>query len=207
MSKLYNKYLQNTRHPKGRLGKLMLKAMNFGHASLTKWGLSHVEWQPHWHVLDIGCGGGATVEKLLKHCPEGLVYGVDASSESVAFASRHNQKHLGKRCFIELARAEELPFEEAQMDAVTAVETIYFWQGMDQAFSEVKRVLKPGGLFLVCVEGSNPENTEWSEQIPGMTVYSPTDITDLMTRTGFTAIEVYQRKREELCVIGYKPEE
>ena len=47
--------------PEGFLGRVMLRFMNFGHAPLTNWGLSLVEIHDGWTMLDIGCGGGATL--------------------------------------------------------------------------------------------------------------------------------------------------
>ena len=41
-------------------GKMMIKAMNKGHSSLTSWGLEHMNIERTATVLDIGCGGGKT---------------------------------------------------------------------------------------------------------------------------------------------------
>lgn len=51
-----NKILQNTARPEGFWGRMMLRGMNFFHSFQSKRGLSTVEWEPDWHVLDIGCG-------------------------------------------------------------------------------------------------------------------------------------------------------
>ena len=59
-------FFTNCAHPRGMMGRMMLRFMNFGHAPLTNWGLDLVEFQPGWTMLDIGCGGGATLKKLLK---------------------------------------------------------------------------------------------------------------------------------------------
>lgn len=54
--------LQNFRKPEGFFGRMILWGMNTGHASLAQWGMSCLQWQPEWSVLDIGCGGGATTD-------------------------------------------------------------------------------------------------------------------------------------------------
>ena len=46
----------NCAHPKGRMGRAMLKFMNLCHAPLTNWGLKLVDIQDGWTMLDIGCG-------------------------------------------------------------------------------------------------------------------------------------------------------
>lgn len=80
---LLNSILQNTSCPKGFWGRMILWGMNRFHASLARRGMKQVNWQPQWTVLDIGCGGGANLNRLLKQCPQGKVYGIDLSEESV----------------------------------------------------------------------------------------------------------------------------
>lgn len=82
-----NDILQNTSCPQGFWGRMILRGMNCFHASLARRGMKQVDWQPEWNVLDIGCGGGANVKRLLKLCPQGKIYGMDLSEESVAFAA------------------------------------------------------------------------------------------------------------------------
>ena len=49
------------------MGRAMLKFMNLTHAPLTNWGLGLIEFQDGWTMLDIGCGGGKTLQRLLKY--------------------------------------------------------------------------------------------------------------------------------------------
>ena len=79
-----NKVLQNTSCPQGFWGRMILRGMNRFHASLANRGMKQVEWQPEWNVLDIGCGGGANLKRLLNLCPKGNIYGIDLSEESVS---------------------------------------------------------------------------------------------------------------------------
>ena len=51
----------------------MLKFMNLCHAPLTNWGLKLVKIQDGWTMLDIGCGGGATLQRLLKRSKDAQV--------------------------------------------------------------------------------------------------------------------------------------
>ena len=44
----------------------MLSFMNYTHAPLTNWGLKLVDVQDGWTMLDVGCGGGFTIRRLLK---------------------------------------------------------------------------------------------------------------------------------------------
>lgn len=60
----YRKLVENAKKPNGFWGKMMIKAMNKGHSSLTSWGLEHMNIERTATVLDIGCGGGKTVDRL-----------------------------------------------------------------------------------------------------------------------------------------------
>ena len=162
-----SKILQNFRKPEGFFGRMILWGMNTGHASLAQWGMSCLQWQPEWSVLDIGCGGGANLLQILQRCPQGKAYGIDISSESVTFARKKNKKYLGTRCFIEQGGVHRLPYPDYAFDAVTAFETVYFWGNLQHAFTEVARVLKPGGSFLICCEISDPANKAWTGLVEG----------------------------------------
>ena len=76
-------FFQNTCKPKGFAGKVMVNMMNAGHAALAEWGLTHIEIQDDDFCLDIGCGGGANLKRLLKKSPNGRITGIDYSEVSV----------------------------------------------------------------------------------------------------------------------------
>lgn len=178
--------------------------MNRGHASLARWGMGCMEWQADWSVLDIGCGGGANLAQILKRCPAGKAYGIDLSQESVAFARRKNRRLLGTRCFVERGDVGKLPYGDGTFGAVTAFETVYFWDDLPEAFAEVARVLKTGGRFLLCSEMSDPANEMWTSRIDGMRVYSAERLETLLAAAGFADIAVYRREKEELCIVARK---
>lgn len=194
----------NCAHPKGRMGRAMLKFMNLCHAPLTNWGLSLLDIQEGRTMLDIGCGGGATLRRLLKRSKGGMVYGIDISEESVVKARKVNAAVLDKQVFVTQGSAEKLPYEDWKFDLVTAVETIYFWPNLPQCLQEVRRVLKPGGRFAVMVEVAD-ENSKWVTLVEGMKAYSPEQLKNLLADAGFVEIEVHRKKPSYATVIGLKP--
>ena len=48
------------------LGRLTLRSMNLGHRRLHRWGLDAGSIGPDSRVLDVGCGGGAAVRRILR---------------------------------------------------------------------------------------------------------------------------------------------
>jgi SAM-dependent methyltransferase len=93
-------------------------------------------------VLDVGCGLGTYVRKLLAFSRD--TYGVDIDPQKVAQAQQelHN---------IHLAPAEELPFAEGYFDIVLLHEVLEHVDDDEQAVSEAYRVTKAGGRVVVFV--------------------------------------------------------
>jgi SAM-dependent methyltransferase len=58
-------------------------------------GLSHLSIGKQDTVLDVGCGGGATIARLAAIASEGKIYGVDHSEDSVAASRRLNKRWIG----------------------------------------------------------------------------------------------------------------
>ena len=187
-------FFDNMRKPKGKLGKIQLKSMNKEHTPVSLWGLKHLDIQDDDIVLDIGCGGGININRMSKKAKK--VYGVDYSIESVNLSREVNRQEIydGK---VEILKGnvQDLPFEDNTFDIVTAFETVYFWPNIEKSFGEVKRVLKPGGIFLIGMESNGNDNLTMkiSEKLINMTVYNDEEITEFLKNNGYSQITVYLR--------------
>jgi len=200
---IITKLFTNCAHPKGWMGKMVLNMMNFGHAPLTNWGLKLINFQKEWTILDIGCGGGATLKRLLKRSDGAKVYGIDISEESVAKSKKVCKDLLGNRVFVCQGSAQKLPYDSDKFDLITAVETIYFWKDLPECFKEVHRVLKKGGRFAIMIEVVEDDSI-WKDVVEGMKVYSPEQILILLNEAGFTLTEVHRKKPSNVTIIGVK---
>ena len=185
------------------MGRAMLKFMNLCHAPLTNWGLSLVGIQDGWTILDIGCGGGATLQRLQKRSQGSTVYGIDISEESVAKARQVNARVLNKQVFVCQGSAEQLPYDDETFDLVTAVETVYFWPHLPACFQEVRRVLKQGGKFAILIEVVEGDSM-WTNVVEGMKVYSPEELQALLNEAGFIHTEIHRMKPSNATIIGVK---
>ena len=152
-------------------------------------------------MLDIGCGGGATLKRLLKRSPGGKVFGIDISGESVSKAKNVNKRLLGSQVFVEQGSADNLPWGDQTFDVVTAVETVYFWPDLPKCFQEVKRVLKHGGQFAIMLEVIEGDSV-WTNVVEGMTVYSPEQLKDMLEQAGFSDVEVFKKKPSYATIRG-----
>ncbi len=203
--------LVQVRKPMRGLGKPFLWAMNGSHSKLTDWGLGHVEIGKRFQILDVGCGGGKTVQKLAAVATEGKVHGVDYSAESVAVSRRTNAEAIrAGRVEISQASVSNLPFPEACLDLVTAVETHYYWPDLAGDLREIRRVLKPGGTLCLVAEtyrgGKDSEVARWVMAPLRGALLSVEEHRQLLAAAGFVDVEAVEEPRQGwLCAIGRKP--
>ena len=201
---LLKRFFTQCAHPEGRMGRMMLRFMNFGHAPLTNWGLSHVTFHEGMTMLDIGCGGAATLQRLLKRSSNAKAYGIDISEESVAKAKEVNKELLDKQAFVCQGTASQLPYEDAKFDLVTAVETVYFWPGLPKCLKVVRRVMKHGAQFAIMVEVPDPDSM-WTKVVEGMTAYTPEELKSLLDDAGFTQTAIHRKKPSYATILGVNP--
>jgi SAM-dependent methyltransferase len=74
---LLKRILVQSKKPSGRFGRFLATGMNFGHSSLTSWGLGFIDIKSDIDVTDIGCGGGKLVKQLAGITTDGKVVGPD----------------------------------------------------------------------------------------------------------------------------------
>ena len=191
---LLSKIFSNTRKPEGFWGKMMVAGMNGGsHARMASWGLDFGDVPTEGDILDIGCGGGANLDRIMQRSPETMVTGVDYSEVSVEKARKVNADAIGEgRCKVLQASVAALPFAENTFSMVTAFETIYFWPDIEKSFAEVLRVLDVGGRFLIVNEddGLSGANEKWEKIIDGMHTYTPGEVQSHLEAAGFKDIQV-----------------
>lgn len=210
---MLKRFFQNTRRPEGFGGRVMAALMNGGHASVADWGFTHISPAADADALDIGCGGGANLARLLAICPAGNITGVDYSPVSVEASAKKNKSAVDAgHCHIVQGDVSALPFKNSSFDLVTAFETIYFWPDLENAFRQVLRVLRPGGSFIICneLDGINASDGKWVRMIDGMTNYQKGQLIRLLKTAGFASATAYERpKKHWLCMTAVKaqPEE
>ncbi len=200
-------FFENTRRPAGLGGKVMVSMMNLGHRPLADWGFQFLDAASDAAVLDCGCGGGANIRRLLKLCPDGVVKGIDYSPVSVEKSRKLNAEAIRMgRCTVMQGSVMDMLFAASQFDLATAFETVYFWPDLLQSFREVYRVLKSGGMFLICNEcgGDKAGDEKWTEKISGMTIYKDTQLQNFLEQAGFHTVQTHKNKKGWLCVTARK---
>lgn len=201
-------FFENTRRPKGLGGKIMVKMMNSGHSKLAHWGFSKISVKEDAKILDSGCGGGANIALWLEKCKNGHIAGIDYSEISVDESKKRNSVAIKQnRCEIVQGNVADMPFADSTFDCVSAFETIYFWPGLEKCFGEVYRILKNGGIFIICNEsdGTNAADEKWTEKIGGMKIYDKEQICAALKSVGFSETKSFSdEKRHWLCILAKK---
>jgi ubiquinone/menaquinone biosynthesis C-methylase UbiE len=97
-------------------------------------------------ILDVGCGDGEFAIELWQRGAR--VTGIDASPQMID-AARARAQRQGADIRFEIATAQALPFEAAAFDRVVAVTVLCFLADGQPTLSEIARVLRIGGRFVI----------------------------------------------------------
>jgi len=182
--------------------------MNLGHFGLTSWGLSKVEIPEQANILDIGCGGGRTLEYLSSQVKLGKTVGIDYSEDAVAVSRKRNQKLIvSGRVEVLHGTVSSMPFSDATFDCVTAVETYYFWPDIATDLAEIRRVMKPNGQLVIIAGmylGSKFDKRNMKLiSVGGMKCFAVQEFEDILQDAGFPSVAITVEPRKGwICVVS-----
>ena len=95
--------------------------------------------------LDFGCGTGVLTEKIHAFRPDYKIHGVDISPKAL----RASKKRIPKGTFQLIRESQHIPFPDRSFDIVLAADVLEHIYDTSTAFSELARVLTPGGTLLI----------------------------------------------------------
>jgi len=180
--------------PEGEAGILAAARMNVSNGDMTRHAIDLMVYPPDAHVLEIGPGNGCFADYVLSK-GNGIRYtGVDRSETMVNEAREINKRHLDTgRLRFEWADGLTFPFPDQSFDNVLTVNTLYFWQNPSIQLAEVRRMLKPGGMFCLAIA-----SRAFMEQLPftayGFTLYTPEAAQELLLASGFAVADMTIRE-------------
>lgn len=107
-------------------------------------------------IMDMATGTGDLAIALAKGIEGSTVYGADFSSEMLAVAQQKIERlNLLERISLTECDAENIPFEDEKVDAVTIAFGVRNFEHQREALTEIKRTIRKGG-YLIVLEFSNP---------------------------------------------------
>ncbi len=106
----------------------------------------HIKVNPA-SVLDLGSGTGFGSNKLKQRFKKAQIYQTDLSTEMLKKSRKQASRFFSKNHFL-CADANQIPFPDNSFDLVFSSLMLQWCNDPDAVFAEIKRVLKPGGVFL-----------------------------------------------------------
>jgi len=149
------------------------------------------EWLPAGiggRVLEVGCGPGRYVALLAAMGYD--VIGVDP----IEFPLWTEIAAIRPVVFRSGVKAESLPFPDASFDHVTCISAMLYFEDVNAALAEMRRVLKPGGrLYLRTVNRNNMSRRWLRENIdPAANVYfDAAELSEFLERGGFRVERIF----------------
>jgi ubiquinone/menaquinone biosynthesis C-methylase UbiE len=107
--------------------------------------LNRLDLHPGERILDLGCGTGVLIQRLLQVAPEIEVVGVDSCAEMLEIA----KQKLPEFVELKVGSADHLPFPSNYFDIVVSTSAFHYFRDPSQALQEAKRVLKPNGRLVI----------------------------------------------------------
>ncbi|MGP4022375.1 class I SAM-dependent methyltransferase [Actinomadura sp. 3N407] len=123
-----------------------------------------VGFQPHDHVLDIGCGTGQTTRQAARTARAGSAFGVDVSAPAIERARDLARADGLRNVAFEHADAQVHRFPQERFDlAISRFGTMFFGDPV-AAFANIGRALRPAGRLVMMVWQAGERN-EWDVAI------------------------------------------
>ena len=150
-------------------------AEKYGEYATNRLAVEQLVLLPDCSVLDIGCGTGSALRHVAKLGNKGTLVGVDIVPRMVEIAEeRRGRSAAANRLYFRTGAAEALPVGDAEFDVVLAFDSYDHWNDPAAGLAEVRRVMRPGGLFCVVKDGGVQSLRTFREQATanGFTVQS-----------------------------------
>ncbi len=187
-------------HPQGFAGRLAGAAMRVVNARPNLVAIDSLEVRPHDTVLELGCGPGHALAVMAARIPSAEVNGMDRSAVMLGQAASRNLKAIREgRVRLLAAEFEWLPFRDATIDRILAVNVIYFWHDTLRVLGEIRRVMRPAGrLVIYATDASSMRH--WKFASPGThRLFDRAALTGVLKDAGFNQRQI---RVEEIDVMA-----
>jgi len=158
-------------------------------------------------ILDVGAGTGMLLRSLQNYYPEAFLAGLDLAP-GMGIEAINSFQEEGNHLYVQ-GDAEKLPFADGTFDLVVSTSTYQWLSVLEQAFSEAKRVLAPGGIFLFALFGEgtlselrnsyqralSAENTAGKDRTHHF--FSPGEVQRALAQPGFADVVVNNSLEKE----------
>jgi ubiquinone/menaquinone biosynthesis C-methylase UbiE len=153
-------------------------------------------------VVDLGSGGGLDVFLAARKVgSSGKSIGIDMTPEMIALANKNLSRSSLDNVEFHLAEIEAMPLDTGSVDCVISNCVLNLVPDKARAFSEIARILKPGGRLAVSDIALHkvppPEREQSVRALTGCVAGAilTSTYTELLEEAGFTSIEITDSKQ------------
>lgn len=119
------------------------------------WIFDHCHIQSNQKVLELGCGNGAFWLENLTRIPQNVTITISDISDGMLRDAKRNLNSLDAQFSYEVFDCHEIPFSDHSFDLIIANHLLFYCEDIPKVCKEIRRVLKPNGLFLASTYGKN----------------------------------------------------
>ncbi len=207
MSILYKLLAAQLRKPSGLFGSVFMGSiLNKANTRINLLTIELMDIKPTDYVLDIGFGGGVTIQQISKLAYNGKTCGVDFSEPMVRQGEKRFRRLIEQgRVELRLGDIARLPYQDNIFDKVCSVNTVYFWTNQLENLLEIRRIMKKDGRLVVSFHSREKMKKMRIFQY-NFSLYSPEEVQGLFNQSGFRNVHIERRdedkKRDVIMVIG-----
>lgn len=183
-------------YPHGLVGRLVGRVMARGNAAFNHWAIDTIADRAGAdlaRIVELGCGPGVGLERLLSAFPTAEVWGIDPSPVMIVQSRGHNlsESECGRLHLIQgdVGALGEL----APVDLVVAIHVLYFWHQPRDELARVRAALRPGAIVAIGYRLRKDVPRVARRQFPaeGHRLYdSDQEVIALLREAGFADVEV-----------------
>lgn len=145
-------------------------------------------------AVDLGCGTGSMLGKFLLKADTAI--GVDGSARMLELARRRLGDNM-ERISLRIGDLEHLPLRDAEADFVSINLVLHHLSSPQTVLQEVKRVLSPGGVFVLSDFDKHENESLRAEYGDRWLGFSAATLKEFMLSAGFTMINNYTHPVEK----------
>jgi ubiquinone/menaquinone biosynthesis C-methylase UbiE len=179
--------------PEGEAGRAVAERLNRVNADVTAAVYQRLKLEPGERVLEIGFGNGRLLPQLLSQADDLSYVGLDIAETMVVEAITFNAELVASgQASFQRSAAEAIPYPDARFDKVFAVNVIYFWPEPVRALSEMRRVLRQGGMSVIAAVKPDTDQAPppFAREEYGFRVRDAATVVALHRDAGFGYIEL-----------------
>lgn len=118
-----------------------------------RWVFDQFNLSPKSCILELGCGPGTLWLQNVHRIPEGWDITLSDFSLGMLQNAQRNLRPSHRHFKFVVVDAQSIPLEDESFDAVIANHILYHVPDRNKAFSEIRRILKPGRRFYASTNG------------------------------------------------------